>query len=321
MDPRINLFDAQQAVAFLISQAAHIEAEVYQVRYPDLNYAELIPVDSSAPEWTKVITFFSVDTVGQARWQAGAARDIPLADIERSKFDHSVSMAAIGYGYNMEEVNTARLVGQNLTVDKAAAARRAYAEFMYGLAFSGDASKNLDGLLDYTGVTATDAAADGTGSSRYWALKTFALIVRDFNSLLINIYTGSNTVEMADTVLLPVGVYMYLSSTPISTDNPMTILEYLRRNNVYTAETGQALMIRAHRGLDTAAATSKGRAIAYRRSPQVLKLHLPMPHRFLPVWQDGPMSWLVPGIFRTGGVEIRLPKAVRYLDLIADTPA
>jgi hypothetical protein len=42
-------------------------------------------------------------------------------------------------------------------------------------------------------------------------------------------------------------------------------------------------------------------------------------HRFLPIWQTGPMVYDIPGIFRLGGVEIRRPAAVRYLDGI--TPA
>jgi hypothetical protein len=52
----------------------------------------------------------------------------------------------------------------------------------------------------------------------------------------------------------------------------------------------------------------------------VLKMHIPMPHRFLPVWQTGPMFYEVPGIFRLGGLEIRRPKAVRYVDGIFDAP-
>jgi hypothetical protein len=54
--------------------------------------------------------------------------------------------------------------------------------------------------------------------------------------------------------------------------------------------------------------------VAYKRDPRVLKLHLPMRHRFLPVWQTGPITFDVPGIFRTGGTEIRRPGAVRYFD-------
>jgi hypothetical protein len=57
--------------------------------------------------------------------------------------------------------------------------------------------------------------------------------------------------------------------------------------------------------------------VAYKKDPKVLKLHLPMPHRFLPIWQNGPFNFVIPGIFRTGGIEIRRPGAVRYLDQIS----
>jgi hypothetical protein len=35
----------------------------------------------------------------------------------------------------------------------------------------------------------------------------------------------------------------------------------------------------------------------YRGDPQIVKFHLPMPHRFLPVWQTAPIVYDVPGIF------------------------
>jgi hypothetical protein len=54
--------------------------------------------------------------------------------------------------------------------------------------------------------------------------------------------------------------------------------------------------------------------VVYKNDPNVCRLHLPMPHRFLPVWQNGPFNFQIPGIFRTGGVEITRPGAFRYLD-------
>jgi len=54
--------------------------------------------------------------------------------------------------------------------------------------------------------------------------------------------------------------------------------------------------------------------VVYNKDPRVLKLHLPMAHNFRPPRQTGPLRWDVPGIFRTGGVEIRRPGAVRYVD-------
>jgi len=94
----------------------------------------------------------------------------------------------------------------------------------------------------------------------------------------------------------------------------MTILEFIRQNNVYTAQTGSSLVIRATRKLDTAGVSGTARMVAYRRNPEVLKLHMPMPHRFLPVWQSGPLRWEIPGVMRLGGLDIRLPNEVSYVD-------
>jgi hypothetical protein len=39
-----------------------------------------------------------------------------------------------------------------------------------------------------------------------------------------------------------------------------------------------------------------------------------MPHRFLPVWQTGPLRWDVPGVMRFGGLDVRLPNEISYTD-------
>jgi hypothetical protein len=91
-------------------------------------------------------------------------------------------------------------------------------------------------------------------------------------------------------------------------------LDYLAKYNLWTHTTGAPLTILGIINLDTAGVGGTARMIAYRRDPTILKLHLPMPHRFLPVWQTGPMSYDIPGIFRVGSVEIRRPGAMAYVD-------
>ena len=46
-----QLNDAQAALGFLIAQTSHIESQVWAKKYPDLTYAEDIPVDTSAHPW------------------------------------------------------------------------------------------------------------------------------------------------------------------------------------------------------------------------------------------------------------------------------
>jgi hypothetical protein len=305
--------DAQEAnLGFAIQQTSHIEAEVYRIQYPDLDYASMVPVDMGAGEFVKSVTYFSMDRVGEASWINGNASDIPVVGVSMEKHETEVRTAAIGYDFGFEEINQARMLGISLDTEKAAVARRACEQLVYDVCFLGDASVGYEGLFDYTGVPTEAIPADGSGSSALWSAKTPDLIIRDVNKVLTGLYSATNTVSMADTLILPVERFQTIASTRL-TDTSMTVLEFIRQNNVYTAMTGQPLMIRGMRGLTQKGAGSTARMIAYRRSPEVLKLHMPMPHRFLPVQVVG-LQYKVPGVFRLGGLDIRLPKEVRYGD-------
>src|ERR1017187_508986 len=312
------MVDSQQAFSFLVSQATYIEQEAYRIKYADIIYPQLCPIDSTANEWAKSVTYFSLDKVGQADWLDGMGTDMRYADINRNKFEQGIEMAGIGYRYSLEELGQAVLVpGLNLTSERAAAAVRAYEEFMDKLVRFGNTAKGLTGLFNNANITVTTAAAVGTSSSTLWANKTADQINADVQQALTNVYANSDMVEMADTVLLPVTNYQLLANTRV----PNTFgnaLDYLAKYNLYTAQTGQALSLRPVLQLDTASANAGGlaRMVAYKRDPKVLKLHVPMPHRFLPVWQRGPLSFDVPGIFRVGSVEVRLPGAAAYVDHI-----
>ncbi|PTQ13736.1 hypothetical protein CLG96_00175 [Sphingomonas oleivorans] len=317
----MNLNDAPQAaLAFLTNQAYTINATVYAQKFPDLDFARLVYVDTSAPEFTPGITTFLSGSVGKAGWFSGAAKDVPKADVTRDRSETKVHMAAIGYGYTTEELGQAQLLGISLPNDKAMAARRAYQEFMWNVTLTGDTTKSLLGLANQTAVTIGTAPNDGSGSVTSWfdangnATKTPAQIVRDLNGALTGVYTGSLTVEMADTVLLPYSIISWLGMTPMSSTNSETILSFILQTNIYTQMTGQPLTIRGVLGLDTAGAGSSRRMVVYKNAQDVVKLHLPMPHRFFPIYQDGPFQFEVPGAFRTGGVEVLRTGAFRYLD-------
>jgi len=315
---RFQLADSQQAMSFLIEQTTHLETEVYKIQYPEFIYDQLIPIDTSANEWAKSITYFSMDKVGSAKWLAGNANDIAMADINKAKFEQGIEMAGVGYQYTLEELGYAMMIpGLNLSAERAEAAQFAYQSFMDKLAYTGDSAKGFTGLINNGSVTTGNAIADGTGSSALWTTKTADQMIRDVNNALGTVYEGSLTVEMADTLLLPMDGLKTLSITRIP-NTETTALEYIRKNNLYTFTTGAPLTIRAVLGLGTAGSGSTGRMIAYRKDPRVVKLHLPMPHRFLPVWQSGPMTFDIPGIFRVGSVEVRRPAAFVYVDGITD---
>lgn len=315
-----KLISDQAALTFLKTEATYIEAEVEKIDYPEVQYPDLIPVDFSAPEWTKTVTYYSQDVVGKAGWFSANARDVPRADVDRQKYETGVEMAAIGYGYNIEEISQAQAAGVRLTADKAEAAKMAYEQFVDDVALFGDSDKNFFGLIDYPGVTAVTAAADGAGgggSSTLWANKTPDQIARDVNEAITSIYTTTKQIGLPNVVRIPLEDYAYISTTRFDPNAQMTILEWLQRVNVYTAMTRQPLDIGPLRGLETAGTGNSGRMIVYRRDPKVLKMHVPMRHQFLDPMRTGPLIYEVPGIFRLGGLDVRRTAYVRYVDGIS----
>lgn len=323
----VTAMDAQ-GLAFVQGQAFKINSKVYETRYPDFDFGRLVFVDTSGPEWSPGTLTYTSDMTGVAKWQSGFAKDVPLADVEQSMALKTFHLAAVGYQWNLEEVNTTLgIVGGSLPNRRARAARLAYNQFMFNLTIEGDPVKGLAGLANQTVVVATVAPADGTGAVTFWVnedgvgTKTPAQIVRDMNAAISGSYRRSNQTEMADTIALPPEALEYIAATPYAETTMETILSFVMRTNLYTMKTGQQLTITAWPELSAAGAGGTGRMVVYKNDEDYVKLHLPMAHKFLPVYADGPFNFVVPGIFRTGGIELQNTVAFRYVDGISQPPA
>lgn len=317
-----------QGLAFVQGQAYKINSKVYETKYPDWDFARLVFVDTSGPEWSPGIMTYTSDITGAAKWQSGAAKDVPMADVNQDMQLRTFHLAAVGYQWNLEEVNTTLgVVGGSLPNRRARAARIAYMQFMYNLTVTGDEAKGLSGLINQGGVPVTTAPADGTGSVTFWVnedgvgTKTPAQIVRDINMAISGGYRASFQTEIADTVAFPPEALEYMAGTPYSETTMETILSFVQRTNLYTLKTGQPLTMVAWPELSTAGNGGTGRMVVYKNDEDYVKLHLPMPHKFLPVYSDGPFNFAVPGIFRTGGIETVSNAAFRYVDGISQPPA
>lgn len=301
------------ALNFLRTAQNYIEPGIYARQYPDFQYRELVPVDNSAPDWTTAIDFFSMgDDVGEAREFAPDGDDINFVDFKLDQGTSRVVMVGIGYRYNLQELAHAQTYGIRLTDDRADAARRKYEQFVDNLAFLGRAKLGMTGLVNSTSVTAL-TAANGVSGTATWATKTPDEILKDVNNVLGVIFTASNGIEQADTILLDQDSYALIATKRLDGTMTTTVLEHIQRANIYTIRTGRPLTIRAVFGLETAGAGSTRRMVAYRRTPDVVKMHVPMPLRWLQAEQRL-LKFEVPGIFRVGGVEFRRPGAARYLD-------
>ena len=267
-------------LGFALSQTAHIEMEVYRIKYDNIQYHQLVPIDTRAHQWARTITHFSQDRRGKMEPVAGNSNRFPRVELDHSEYNLTVEMFGVAYGWNIEELGQASMIpGMQLTSDKAAAARRASEEFLDQTVLEGNSQYGWDSLIKSTKPNKSDAP-NGASSSPTWQSKTAEEIILDINTLLQSVYTDTNTVDLANTLLLPPNIWSALTSKVLD-GTSTTVTEFIKRNNVYTMKTGNQLMIREVNGLQDAAAGGKGRAVAYKRNREVLRLHLPMPLRLM----------------------------------------
>lgn len=294
----INLNDATAVETYLQGQTTKIETVVNESVTSGILYPQFLPVITAGNPWAPSTTFVSSNHQGQAGYINGNADDVPMADAGLDASVTQAYMGGIGYGYGLEEINASRIGGFNLATEKAYAARRAYEVFVENIAFNGDATKGFTGLKGVSGSVATPL---GTTITKWVAGTTTAnQMVLDLISLVKK--TGAGNIPTADTIVLDDGQYD-IADTTFFPNSSMTPIDYMRRKY-------SGLRITGIVGLQNG--SSKSLYIAYRRSPDVLALYIPMPHRFLPVYQAGPLRWEVPGIFRVSGVNFKRKQDIAF---------
>lgn len=328
----MQITDAQ-GLQFLRQQTHVLSARAFSVEYDIVNYADLVPVNTDYPEWATGADFQIGDWAGAAKWQSGWADDVPKADVTLINVGAEFAMFAVGYGYSVEELGKAMHAGFPLTARKAIAARQAADVFLAETALFGGGHAGWTGLVNKAGITPLASPANGTGSARNWVdangvgLKTPEQIIQELNTLLMGPPSAIGVLSsiISDTVLLPPLAYQYIATTPFGVTSPnLTILQYFLQNNIYTIRTGRPITIRELPALSKIATASgvagQGRAVGYRNSLDAMEFPMPMPYRFLDVYQSGPMRWDVPGIGRAGQLSLIREGAIRYTDGITPAP-
>lgn len=310
----INFHDAQQAMGFIVPQTLRISTEIEMQEYPEWDYSRLMFVNTDGDMWDRGSVFYSGDIAGLPQFLSGAGRDMPYADVSTSQHLQANHFAGIGYSWFLQELQQSAKAGRDLTSEKADAARSLAESFIYGIAMRGSTEKGITGLINSADVPAADVAADGSGSATTFASKSPTQILRDVNAVLNAPFNATLETQRADTLLLPTSRLQYMAETPRADGSDMTILAFLKQNNSYTLETGQALTIIGTRELETAGDGGTARMMGYANRRGVVQMHLPGPHEFLPPFQVSSMEWEVAGIMNVGGVEFRRPKGAAYRD-------
>lgn len=304
---RDGLPTTDDGLAFYISQLANLESRIYEAKYTNINYAEMVPINTNVPEWADSWDYISYDAVTLGKFIGSSADDLPNVALSANKTSVPIGYAGNSYDYSLDELRKSQQLRIPIDTTKARAAFRGSQEHVQRVAYFGDADRNMTGLFNNANVALDNSTVN-------WNTATGEEIVADMNSLLVKVWTDSANVHLPNAIGLPSERYALISSRPMSATYPnMTILEYFMRNNLFTTTTGQQLRVFPRLQLAGAGTAGKDRMLAYELNDENLGMVQPMPWRALAP-QPVNLTIKVPCEYKCSGVEYRYPFSAAYRD-------
>jgi hypothetical protein len=305
----IGARDAQEAMAFLVSQLAYTENQVFERQYQPMQYEQLLPISFEAGEWADSIRYEIYDYAGRGKRTSGKGKDINLVDVAYADKSFPVAYGDIGYDYTQEELRRTAFLRRPISERKLGAAIDGYRRHMNDVGLFGETSSGFTGLFNNANVPQGNAPTGG------WGVATPDNILADINALIQTVWTNTAYNDQVTDIVIAPGAFSTISFKPRSTTSDTTILNFIKQNNIAKVQRGVDINFTPGYGLDTAGSGSTRRMVGYVKSDSRLVMHIPLPLRFLAPQLVG-LSVQVPGEYKYSGVEFRYPKSAYYMDNI-----
>ena len=278
----------QTGAELAVSIFDQVNSKFMDVLYADLMWREIVEtsqvktdINPGAQNYVQPIR----DRTGAAQFMGKGAspRNIPSVGVTLGALTIPMAWSATSASITNEDARVYEHGNLgSLAQDLGGVMRQACENLIETATVFGAPEVGFQSWLSYSGVTATTAAATGTGSATTWASKTAALMVADVNSAISLMYTSTNTIFIPNTVFLPPAQFMLLATTPMVIGGAalaQSALEYLKKNNSFTALTGKELKIKSIRYLKGAGASSTDRMVLQDVNPNYQYLPFPMPFK------------------------------------------
>ncbi len=307
IEEKVGRLDVGES-AFFERQLESVESRLYEKKFRELKYRQLIPISNRDPEGAENITYYFYTKVGMSKIISNPSDDLPRSDVFAERFTQAVHVHGTSFGYSTQELRAARMSNTPLEMFKVDAARRSIREKESDITWQGDTNHNMIGIFANPNIPNIQAPLDGTSTGRAWTDKTPDEIINDIRLVTSGIRQATNGVHEADTLLLDINHYDIIANTPRSTFSDTTILEFITKpGNSF------GLSLVAWLTELTGQGTGGSEMImAYERDPEVLELRIPMEMRTHPPQQRN-LEFVIPVEAENGGIVVRYPLACRFL--------
>lgn len=245
-------------------------------------------------------------------WIAKDATSMTTIALDIGKTAQPLNLWGVQLAWSLPELASAAKLGRPIDQQKYEMMLLRYNMDVDKMVYTGDTVLGLTGMLNHASLANTGNAVTGT-----WGTATPAQILADVNSLLNSVWTTAATAVMPNKLLVSPTEYNILVSTLISTAGNISILEFLKRNNIATAA-GENLEIQPLKWLIGTGNTIGGVAgrgpaatnsmLAYRQEEQRIRYPL-VPLQRTPMEYRG-IHQIVSYYGRLGVVELVYPETM-----------
>jgi len=311
---------------FFQRQLEYIQAQSYDVLYPDLMGRNCFPLNTEGGEGINTITYRSYDKRGETAIIAGKATDLPRGDIDGKEYSISVKTLGNAFGYSRQELAAAKVTGMPLEARKAEATRRSYEEKVNQLIWFGSPENNLHGLYGgpagapalTVSKTAVDPASGGTNSPVWGVDKTPDEVIADLTAACAKMYADTKKLFRPDKILISVAKKQYLMNTPRSIHSDVSIMDWFIANNMFIKSKEDFKDINELDGIydsaggafDPTGGSDQGFTICASGSDNA-RVREPFPYMHLPVQYKG-LEFEVNCYGRFAGLEMIRPAAFQH---------
>lgn len=301
----------------------------------DIDLREDVTIADEVSSYT-VASFGSSESLGQGygpgyggSWGGKDSNQIGGVSVDIAKVVHNLNLWYKEIKYTIPELESSAKLGRPIDQYKYDAMRMAYEMQVDQCVYVGSTEIGTTGLANATrvvtppsgGVAASYVYAlpNGASGSALFTKKSPDEILGDFNYMLTQVWKQSGNALMPNRILLPPAQFGYLSTAKISQAGNVSILKYIKENNIRNAagEGGLEIypakwLVGAGSGGTLGTAGAYDRAVVYTKDKFRVRFPMTALQR-TPIQYDS-IYHKTTYYCRLGSIETPYPETIGYFD-------
>ena len=218
----------------------------------------------------------------------------------------------IEINYSIFDLVRSQALGRPIDQTKISAVQRIYQGEMDEIAYIGDPTLDVTGLVNNEDVVISPAGTKSGGGTA-WTINTDAHeILEDMNRLIADVSDSTNDTVTPTKILMPTNQYRMIATRRLGEIDHITILKFLKDNNASNDVSGQMLDIYPCKWLDEAGTAGTSRMVAYAQNEEFIRIPVVGLLR-TPLHEEG-MFFNFHYYTAVAGVEIVYPETIGYMD-------